>query len=245
MQIRRLEEISGTTLIDRAKRGGLRFTDDGEKLLAVARRMLELNDEALASIRPDKIAGSVRLGADTHYAVGILPPLLAEFSAKFPAIRIEILAGASYSATKLGKVYDLILALEPAGTTSGFVLARERAVWITSNRHQPHLLDPLPVAVLPEGSLTGRWTLEGLRRYPHSWRIAYITANVSAMLSAIEAGLAVGVVREGILTNGVRELTEEEGFPALPMLDITLTDAGPSLGRAAIALRDYLLQRLG
>lgn len=243
MQIRRLEKLTGVTLFDRGKRS-LRLTGDGEILVEHGKKMLALNEEAFASVRPDQVVGVVRLGAVTHYAVHVLPPLLAEFSAHHPAVRIEILAGVSFREAPFGTELDLAIALEPAGTTTGTVIARERAVWVGSARHQTHAVAPAPLAVLPEGSLLRKWAIESLEHHGKPWRIAYITANATAMLSAIEAGLAVGVARASSLREGLRELTPKDGFPTLPIFDITLTDAGPGLGRVAVALRDFLRQKL-
>ena len=243
MQIRRLEELTGVTLFDRGKRS-LRLTGDGEILVEYGKRMLDLNEQAFASVRPDQVVGSVRLGAVTHYAIHILPPLLAEFSARHPAVRIELLAGVSFREAPFGTDLDLAIALEPAGTTTGTVLERDRAVWVSSARHRIHTVSPVALAVLPEGSLLRQWAIECLEHHGKPWRITYISANATAMLSAVAAGLAVGVVRASSLTEGVRELTPEEGFPALPVFDITLTDAGPGLGRVASALRDFLKQKL-
>lgn len=243
LQIRRLEELAGVSLFDRGKRT-LRLTGDGEILLAFGKKMLALNDEAFASVRPDQIAGSVRLGAVTHYAVHILPPLLAEFSARYPAVRIELLAGVSFREAPFGTDLDLAIALEPAGTTTGTVLDRERAIWVTSAEHYIHMATPVTLAVLPEGSLLRKWAIESLEHQDQEWRIAYISANASALLSAIKAGLAVGVARASSLSSGLRELTPEDGFPTLPVFDVTLTDSGAGLGRVATALRDFLRQKL-
>ena len=128
--------------------------------------------------------------------------------------------------------------------TTGTVIERERAIWVGSARHQTHLVTPVPLAVLPEGSLLRRWAIESLEHHGKPWRIAYISANATAMLSAVEAGLAVGVARASSLSEGLRELTPKDGFPTLPIFDITLTDAGPGLGRVAVALRDFLRQKL-
>ncbi len=243
MQIRRLEELTGVTLFDRGKRS-LRLTGDGEILVEYGKRMLALNDEAFATIRPDQIVGAVRLGAVTHYAIHVLPPLLAEFSARYPAVRIEVLAGVSFREAPFGTELDLAIALEPAGTTTGTILERDRAIWVSSAQHPTLTVSPVALAVLPEGSLLRKWAIESLEHHGKPWRIAYISANATAMLSAIKAGLAVGVARASSLTDGLRELTPEEGFPTLPVFDITLTDSGPGLGRVAVALRDFLRQKL-
>jgi DNA-binding transcriptional LysR family regulator len=243
MQIRRLEKLTGVALFDRGKRS-LRLTGDGELLVEHGKKMLALNEEAFASVRPDEVVGSVRLGAVTHYAVHILPPLLAEFSARHPAVRIEVLAGVSFREAPFGSELDLAIALEPAGTTTGTVIERERAIWVGSTRHEVHAVTPVPLAVLPEGSLLRQWAIESLQHHGKPWRIVYISANATAMLSAVDAGLAVGVARASSLREGLRELTPKDGFPTLPIFDITLTDAGPGLGRVAIALRDFLRQKL-
>ncbi len=60
-QLRKLEEQVGHTLVQKSGRG-LVLTTAGESLLSYARRLLELNDEALDTVRGSDLEGWVRLG---------------------------------------------------------------------------------------------------------------------------------------------------------------------------------------
>ncbi|HMO43911.1 MAG TPA: LysR family transcriptional regulator, partial [Phenylobacterium sp.] len=66
LQLRRLEERLGVTLFSRDPRRVV-LTDEGEALLPQARQMLRLNDEILAGLRGDDLAGEVRLGAPEDF----------------------------------------------------------------------------------------------------------------------------------------------------------------------------------
>jgi hypothetical protein len=61
MQIKRLEERVGVELFHRTK-ANVDLSSAGEGLLGYARRILTLNDEAVARLREHKVAGVVRLG---------------------------------------------------------------------------------------------------------------------------------------------------------------------------------------
>jgi DNA-binding transcriptional LysR family regulator len=246
MQIRRLEELCGAVLIARSKRE-FRLTDEGEMLVSHGKRMLLLNDDAVANLSPLAVSGTVRVAAPDLYAIHILPPLLVEFSSIYPEVQIRLQTGVTQSdvlETLDGVNFDMMIALEPAGTASGLVLGRERAIWARSSTHQPHLRTPLPLALLPEGTLLRSWAVASLGESGTAWREAFVSASSIAMLAAIEAGLAVGVVRESSLHAGLCELTEGDGFKPLPSFDITLLHRSSGLGRAARALHAFLADRL-
>src|SRR4051794_12027213 len=60
-QLKKLEEQAGIPLVRKAGRG-LTPTDGGEALLSYARRLLELNDEAVGAVRGVELEGWIRLG---------------------------------------------------------------------------------------------------------------------------------------------------------------------------------------
>jgi DNA-binding transcriptional LysR family regulator len=92
MQIRRLEELCGAILIARNKRE-FRLTNEGEILVAHGKRMLILNDDAVADLSPLAVSGTIRVAAPDMYAVHILPPLLVEFSSIYPDVQIQLQSG--------------------------------------------------------------------------------------------------------------------------------------------------------
>src|SRR3954467_1409466 len=67
MQMKRLEERLGKPIFEREGRAS-RLTEDGERLLYYARRILRLNMDCLASFAEAELAGRVRLGVPDDYA---------------------------------------------------------------------------------------------------------------------------------------------------------------------------------
>jgi DNA-binding transcriptional LysR family regulator len=71
-QIAKLETQVGKPLLVRRKGRVIELTPEGGKLLQFARRMLQLNDEAYASMSDDALTGFVRLGVP--YSSGVILP---------------------------------------------------------------------------------------------------------------------------------------------------------------------------
>src|SRR5581483_774516 len=87
-QIHKLEDRVGQKLF--RKRGrALELTDAGETVLAYARRILELNDEAVAALRGPALDGTVRFGLPGDFAETWLPTALGRFKRAHGGVRIE------------------------------------------------------------------------------------------------------------------------------------------------------------
>ena len=74
-QLKKLEEQAGVPLVRKAGRG-LVATDAGETMLSYARRLLELNDEAVSAARGIELEGWVRLGLQEDFGETLLPRIL-------------------------------------------------------------------------------------------------------------------------------------------------------------------------
>ena len=89
-QLRKLEDQIGRPLVQKSGRG-LVPTAAGESLLSYAKRLLDLNDEAVDSIRGSDVEGWVRIGLPQDFAESWLPSVLSRFSHAHPKVRIEVL----------------------------------------------------------------------------------------------------------------------------------------------------------
>jgi DNA-binding transcriptional LysR family regulator len=78
MQMKRLEERLDKAVFARDGRAS-KLTEDGERLLDYARRIVKLNVEALAAFDDDELIGRVRLGVPDDYADRYLPEIMARF----------------------------------------------------------------------------------------------------------------------------------------------------------------------
>lgn len=89
MQMRRLEERIGKPLFERDGRIN-RLTEDGERLLLYARRMLLLNGETIAAFDDTQLEGHVRIGTPDDYADRFLPEIMARFARSNPRVELSV-----------------------------------------------------------------------------------------------------------------------------------------------------------
>ena len=173
-----------------------------------------------------------------------MPPLLASFVASYPLIHIEMETGLTSAMTgRLGEVYDLVIAMHPEGCRDGELLRREQAVWAASTEHRAEALDPLPVALYPQGCLFRSWAMQALDSANRPWRLAFVSHSLSAVEAIAAQGLAVTVVKTGTFPAKLRRLSVRDGMPPLPRADIRLHRAA-NLSRAASLLADHLAAAL-
>lgn len=244
MQVMRLEERVGTALFHRTK-VHVELSLAGERLLGYARRILQLGDEAVGQLQQHKVEGRVRLGVMDDYGTHVMPPVLARFAADYPHIRVEMETGlTARMPQRLGKDFDIVIAMHPHGQGGGELLRREQAVWATSASHPVEFQHPLPVALYPRGCLFREWATEALDSARIAWRLAFVSHGLAAVESIAAQGLAVTVVKSGTFPARLRALSEAENLPRLPAADIRLHRAR-NLPRAASLLAEQIVQAVG
>ncbi|MBR0857457.1 LysR family transcriptional regulator [Bradyrhizobium liaoningense] len=239
VQIRRLEERLGTKLFQRT-RAGVALTAAGDELLVYARRLLDLNAEAIDALRARKREAVVRLGVMDDYGTIVIPPLLTSFAAHHPLVRVEIETGLTATMpAQLGDAYDLVIAMHPQGCGGGELLRREQAVWAAAPSYRAAARNPLPVALYPPGCLFRQWAAQALDAARLPWRLAYVSRTLAAIETIAAQGLAVTVVKAGTLPASLRALSDRDGLPALPAAEIRLHRAR-DLSSAGALLADHL-----
>ncbi|WP_456851427.1 LysR substrate-binding domain-containing protein [Bradyrhizobium sp. USDA 4501] len=243
MQVKRLEERLQAELFHRST-SSVDLSAAGEGLLGYARRILSLNAEAVGRVREHGTDGRVRLGVMDDYGTMIVPPLLKDFIASYPLIHLEMETGLTSTMTdRLGEAYDLVIAMHPEGRGEGELLRTEQAVWAASAAHRVEELDPLPVALYPQGCLFRNWAMQALDEANRPWRLAFVSHSLSAVEAIAAQGLAVTVVKSGTFPPTLRRLTARDGMPLLPRAEIWLHRA-QNLPHAASLLADHLVAAL-
>lgn len=244
MQMRRLEERVGKPLFARDGRAS-KLTEDGERLLAYARRMMRLNDETLAAFEEAELTGRVRLGTPDDYADRFLPEILARFARSNPRAEVTVVCAPTPLLIQSMNAGELDVAIITHVREKGpaEVIRREPLLWVGSQRHAAHELEPLPLAL---GRPTCDWrraAIEGLERSGRRHRLLYVSWNSTAVGAAVLAGLAVSVLPESAFRQGMRVLGEAEGFPRLPPVDIGLL-RGSARNPVAEALTGHIVSSL-
>ncbi|MBR0951363.1 LysR family transcriptional regulator [Bradyrhizobium canariense] len=239
VQIRRLEERLGVRLFHRT-RSGVTLSVAGHELLVYAKRLLDLNAEAVDALRAGKREAVVRLGVMDDYGTIVIPPLLAHFAKCHPEIRVEIETGLTATMpARLGDAYDLVIAMHPEGCGDGELLRPEQAVWAAAKSYPAQAQDTLPVALYPPGCLFRQWATEALDAAGRPWRLAFVSRTLAAVEAIAAEGLAITVVKAGTMPPRLRALSERDGLPPLPAADIRLHCAR-NLSHPAALLADHL-----
>ena len=90
-RIAELEDQLGVRLIERSTRS-LRLTDAGAKLLEHARRTVELGEAVnnIASDHHSRVSGTLRLAAPPNISDTLLVPIVCQFQALHPDVRVQI-----------------------------------------------------------------------------------------------------------------------------------------------------------
>ena len=250
MQMKRLEERIGRPIFERDGRAS-KLTNEGERLLDYARRIVKLSAEAVSSISKAGLSGGVKLGVPDDYADRYLPEIMAGFSRSHPDVELTVQCEPTIELDRLidrGEL-DLAIVTHDAASRPSEVIRRERMLWVSSSRHAVHQEDPLPLALTrPIGTEREcpwrRAALPLLENLGRPYRILYTSRNSSALGAAVLAGLAVSVFPESALRPGMRVLGPSDGFPALPSFDIGLLRNPHERSELAEALAVHIVQGL-
>ncbi len=179
-QISRLEDLTGRTLFEDNRRK-LSLTHDGEVLLEFARAMLRINDAARSRFSRPDIAGHVTLGTPDLYAPYILPDVLETFSRSHPNVEIQLRCTRSihlHAALERSEI-DIALMTNQPEFRSGELVRREPLVWVAATGSSPEVRKPLPLAVLPQGSVYRQHALEALGAAGQQWSIRSVCDSIA------------------------------------------------------------------
>jgi DNA-binding transcriptional LysR family regulator len=242
-QIRKLEDQLGVRLFLRSTTR-VALSPAAESLAGYARRILLLHEEAVMRLRRHEVTGRVRLGVMQDYGELVLPPILKTFWNLFPGIEIQLETGLTSGMTgRLGGHFDIVIAMHKAGEGDGALLRREDTVWAGTASIDLGQLDPLPVALYPEGCLFRKWALDALDRAGRGWRLAFVSHSMAAVEAIATQGLAITVLRSGAIPRSLVPLGRQTGLPPLPRADIRLHRFS-MLSEAGTLLADHLCENL-
>jgi len=226
-QLKKLEEQAGTSVLRKSGRGMV-LTEAGETMLAYARRLLELNDEAAAALHGTELEGWVRLGLQEDFGESLLTDVLGRFARAHPRVRVEVrIARNTELLERVGSGrLDLALAWD-AGVSSPHVerLGEVPLRWISAAGAEMPWPgnEPLPLVMLEAPCMMRSAATAALDRAHMPWRIAFTSASLAGTWAAVAAGLGVSLRTPLGLPSTVQALAPHETpLPALGSLALCL-----------------------
>lgn len=198
MQLKRLEEGLGLSLLDRSARQ-IGVTAQGEQLLSYARRMLALNDEAYRMLTAQEYEGEITLGVPHDIIYPYVPPVLRQFAADFPRMQIKLVSSPTKSLREMfgrGEI-DMILTTEEQPGAGGEALVTLPLVWVGAVGGTAWRNRPLPVAFCSNCNFRSA-VLRRMDEAGFDWRMAVDSDLDNAVEAVVSADLAVHAVIQGL-----------------------------------------------
>ncbi|WP_422085141.1 LysR family transcriptional regulator [Variovorax sp.] len=220
-QIRKLEERAGQSLFTRSK-AGVSPTEAGTRLLAYARRILALSDEAFRDLHGEVLQGELRLAVTDYFRPADLTRLLGRLGDSYPRVRlhVSILKSDELRAAYARGDFDVGLGMNITGVSAeqprAPVLRRESLAWLGATGMRLVRGEPVRLLVLPDTCSLHQFTVALLRRRRVAYSLAHVASGVAGLQSALAAGLGVACLNESAISEGVARLATPHGLPALP-----------------------------
>ncbi len=217
-RIRRLEDSIDRQLLRRAP-GEPLLTEDGEKLLFYARRILDLHDEALAAMGAQPLSGQIRLGLTEDTTSRGLARIIGRFARRFPDVAIRAHVAQSLQLSREVKesrvdlavmqVFQSDIELEDA------VLGTDDVLWVRARDLAPKTVRPLPFVAFDQACFFRHWALESAAGATRDLETVLECASIDGVCSAVEAGLGYALINRRYL-RPTMEVTRPDGWETPP-----------------------------
>ena len=251
-QLRRLEEQAGKPLFKKSGRG-LALTSAGESLLSYAKRILELNDEAIDGLKDAEVEGWVRLGIPQDFAEGWLTGVLGQFARSHPKVRVEVRAEQNIAILDrlVQGELDLALTWGADDKVRAEPLIDLPMVWIgRPDWAGPKRLgsEPLPLIAFEPPCVFRSAGIAALDQAGLGWRLSFTSPSLAGLWAATEAGLGVTLRTTIALPRSLTVLKPvSSGLPILPKVQLTLCrkkrGGAAVVNRLAEILRETIAER--
>jgi DNA-binding transcriptional LysR family regulator len=246
LQLKRLEEQVGEPVFLRAGKQ-MTLTGTGATLVEYARRLIDLNDEALSAATGSSADGTVTLGVPHDVAETWLPAVIAGFARRHPSATLRIVEGRSpILLNRLAdKQIDLAVAFSATKPPDALWSANLPMVWIGRRGFSRSESKPLQLASFDPPCFFRAAAIASLGHADIDWSIGYASSTLPDLRSAVNLGLGVAVRTPAAVPAGLAVLGSEHGLPDLPPFFVSLygSAAGmktPVVDRLRIILEDCL-----
>jgi len=240
MQIKRLEEVLGQTLLDRSGRG-VSPNSAGEQLLTHARRIVALNDEAVARLTDAVYEGEISLHVPYDIVYPHIPRVLRHFSGLYPRMKVQLCASNTHKALEslTAGAADLILTTESRCGPLGETLARLPLIWIGAPGGQAWRQRPLRLA-------QGRYCafragiVSALDRADIPWETAVESESDRTLEAAVSSDMAIHALLDGTEPPMAERIAHGGVLPELDSFLINLYLRPGADNPGVLALADLL-----
>lgn len=260
-QLAKLDRETGTRLLERDGRG-LRLTDAGRILAGHAARVLSAVDEAESALAAyhEEVTGTITVAGFATACRGLLPPALADLTARHPQLSVRIVETNPYEAMDALTRGRADLAVADDWPEIGLVLPPGVA-HTTLGHDSADLIVPSghPLAGSPPGPLARaageRWIASPPGTICHDWLLRvlpgvqpdFLVGEFETQQTLVAAGFGVALIPR-LARASTMPGTAVVPVDPLPTRRVVIawrkaTEVRPALGAAVAALREAWARR--
>lgn len=240
MQIKRLEESLGLSLLRKVGRG-VAPTSKGEELARYAKRVINENDQLWNALTVPKYEGVLRLGVPHDIVYPNIPKVLRSFDRDFPSVQLTLEDGFTIGLKddlRRGKL-DVVLSTEPIVEKSGEELSALELAWMGAHDGSAWTRSPLPLGNSSRCIFRSH-VVEQLERDNIPWETPLETDHEATSVALAASDRSVVVLPKGTYTAHLSEVAHGNALPPLPEFKIGLyLTTGPNADMAK-ELASYL-----
>ncbi|MCS7485846.1 LysR family transcriptional regulator [Marinomonas sp. BSi20414] len=223
MQMKRLEEHVGTELFCKRGRDQV-LTEDGQQLVHYARRILQLQESALQSIKGPQQGVLLNFGCPNDYVANLLIIIMSVMETMQPNIRFRIRTGTSAELREWmdkGDV-DLALVTRTPDSDEGLTLFQDKGVWVAKKGFDWASMNPLSLALYESSCKFHSSAVDGLQKKGMDYQLYCVTANLTLIESLLMAEKAISAIAS-ISVNDSLDIIDGDFLPSLPAVEIAFS----------------------
>lgn len=228
IQIKRLERILGQPVFDRHGRGVV-LSDAGRRLLPLAQDVTARLDHACRALSTTPVRGRLRLGIPDDHGRSRLTGIIADFNRQHPEVELEVTCAisAGFPEALAKKKLDFAVYEVETPSENEELLMEDPTCWVMARHRDFSTRDVLPVALFDHACWWRMAALRSLDVRGKPYRVTYSSQSVLGVLSAVEAGIAVGLMGRSSLNAGLSVADASYGFGGTPSSKLVMS-AGTS-----------------
>jgi len=204
-QIIKLENQIAKPLFVRNKQ--LTLTLEGEILMNYARKIIQLNRDAMDRFKQPELQGQVRFGLPEDFASVFLSDILTEYASLHPRILLNIECDLTLNLYERFKKqeFDLVLVKmsRPEDFPNGIDVWSETLEWV-GNRDLFELDDQVvPLVLSPQPCVYRARAIHALEKMKKKWRIVFSSHSYAGTIAAVKARMGVTVLPRNMVPDSL------------------------------------------
>lgn len=224
-QITKLEGLIGKPLFIRSRH--LSLTSEGEILLTYAKKIVQLNRDAMDRFKHPELQGEVRFGLPEDFASVFLSDVLTEYASLHPRIMLNVECDLTLNlfARFKKKEFDLVLVKmnRPEDFPNGMDVWSEALEWV-GNKDLAQVDDeqPVPLVLSPQPCVYRARAIHSLEKLSKKWRIVFSSHSYAGTVAAVKAGMGITVLPRNMVPDELQIIRTNSNLPKLDDTHISL-----------------------